>query len=131
MLLLSLGSLNTINVTWFQRRINATGTYVLQVQCIATNQITTITIQKSSNLSAYPARFDRFQINSTGIPVGQFRYTVYDYAQGASAPSGVVETGLGYVTGTPSGIYRYNANQTYSVYYGLGIFDQTFDLTFN
>lgn len=131
MLLLSLGSLQTITVTWFQRRINTSGTYVMQVQCIATNQTTTITIQKSSNLSAYPARFDQFQIDSTGIPSGQFRYTVWDYAQGASAPSGIVETGLGYVTATPQAIYRYNANQTYSVYYGAGIFDQTFDLTFN
>lgn len=131
MILLAQNSANTITVTWFQRRINATGTYVMQILCIATNQTTTITIQKSANLSAYPSRFDQFVIDSTGIPGGQFRYTVWDYAQGASAPSGIVETGLGYATSTPLSFYRYNANQTYSVYYGAGIFDQTFDQTFN
>ena len=130
MLVLTPNANNTITVTWFQRAA-AGDRYQLVMQHLSTNTSTTITLLKSANASTYPLRFDRFTFALGSIPVGQFRYVVYDTNSTAAAALAVVETGLGIVSQTATTLLKYTAAPTYAVYNGAGIFDPTFDITFN
>lgn len=130
MLVLAPNTQNTITTTWFQRA-GAGNRYQIVIQHLATNTTTTITILKSSNISAYPLRYDRFILDAVLMPTGQFKYTVYDTNSTAQNAICIAETGIGIVPQVATTIHKYNATQTYAAYNGAGIFDPTFDPTFN
>lgn len=122
---------NTITVTWFQRA--STGNrYQLVMQHLATNTTSVVTLLKSSNSSLYPLRYDRFTFSGVSTwPTGQFRYVVYDTNSTYQNAVAVVETGLGLIAQTPTSLPKYTNAITYAAYNGAGIFDPTFDPTFN
>ena len=130
MLVLAPNENNTITVTWFQRAV-AGDRYQLVIQHLSSNTKTTITLLKSANSSAYPLRFDRFTFALGSVPSGQFRYTVYDTNSTAAQALAVVDTGIGVVQQTATTLLKYQAEPTYAIYNGSGIFDPTFDTTFN
>lgn len=130
MLVLTPNANNTITVTWYQRA-GAGDRYQLLMRHLATNTVTTITLLKSTNASTYRQRFDRFTFALGSVPTGQFQYTVYDTNSTAAASTQIVETGLGIVTQTGTTLLAYTGSQSYVTYNGSGIFDPTFDPTFN
>jgi hypothetical protein len=130
MLALTPNANNTITVTWFQRA-GAGSRYQLVIQHLSTNTTTIITLLKSANTSSYRLRYDRFTFALASIPTGQFRYTVYDTDSTYLAAVAVVENGIGIVETTPLTMQKYAGAPTYGVYNGAGIFDPTFDNSFN
>jgi hypothetical protein len=130
MLIINQNGTTTITVTWYQRA-GSGDRYQLVIQHLSTNTTSTFTILKSSNQSQYRNRFDRFIINAGSLPTGQFRYTVYDTNSTYQNAGQIVETGIGIVPQQATTITAYQQTQTYAVYNGAGIFDPTFDNSFN
>jgi len=129
MLYLNPDTTNTLTVTWTERA--STGDrYILRLTSIAKNTTTDFTLLKSANLSNYTNRYDQFQIAVGSIETGSYRYEVYDTNSTVSAALAVVETGLAFVQTEAIGFNTYANSITYNVYAG-GIFDPTFDQTFN
>ena len=129
MIYLSPNTTNTITVTWTQRA--STGDrYILRLTSIAKNTTTDFTLLKSANLSNYTNRYDQFSIAVGSLETGSYKYEVYDTNSTVSAALAVVETGLAFVQTATIGFNTYANSINYSVYAG-GIFDPTFDQTFN
>ena len=129
MLYLNPDTTNTLTVTWTERA--STGDrYILRLTSIAKNTTTDFTLLKSANLSSYTNRYDQFQIAVGSLETGSYRYEVYDTNSTVAARLAVVETGLAFVQIEAIGFNTYANSITYNVYAG-GIFDPTFDQTFN
>jgi hypothetical protein len=84
MLYLKASQSNTINVTWTERATNAT-IYKLILTNIAKNTSTVIYIDAISNASSYEERYDRFTFTLGALEKGQYKYEVYQDANGYSA----------------------------------------------
>jgi hypothetical protein len=123
---------NNVVVTWTERSISdAAPFYLLVLTKLATLQTTTIAIAKSANLSQHKERYDKFSISHLFIEEGQYNYVAYESMTASiSGVVGVVETGLAQVEITEQGYTRYQKDTTY-IEYPHGIFDFTFDQTFN
>ena len=130
MIYLSPNTTNTIVVTWTQRASSG-DRYILRLTNIAKNVSTDYTLLKSANLSNYTERYDKFSLTLGQVETGSYRYEVYDTNSTVSAAIAVVETGLAYVQVVSLTFNTYANTITYQPFYGPGIFDSTFDLTFN
>jgi hypothetical protein len=129
MLYLNTDTTNTITVTWTER--SSTGDrYILRLTSIAKNTTTDFTLLKSANLSNYTNRYDQFSLAVGSLETGSYKYEVYDTNSTVAAALAVVETGLAFVQTAAIGFNTYANTINYSVYAG-GIFDPTFDQTFN
>jgi len=64
------------------------------------------------------------------LETGSYKYEVYDTNSTVAAALAVVETGLAFLQTATIGFNTYANTINYSVYAG-GIFDPTFDQTFN
>jgi len=129
MLYLNPNTTNTITVTWTERA--STGNrYILRLTSIAKNTTTDYTLLKSANLSSYTNRYDQFSLAVGSIETGSYKYEVYDTNSTVAAALAVVETGLAFIQTATVGFNTYANSINYSVYAG-GIFDPTFDQTFN
>jgi hypothetical protein len=84
MLYLKASQSNTINVTWTERATNAT-IYKLILTNIAKNTSTAIYIDASSNASSYEERYDRFTFTLGALEKGQYKYEVFQDANGYAA----------------------------------------------
>jgi hypothetical protein len=84
MLYLKASQSNTINVTWTERATNAT-IYKLILTNIAKNTSTVIYIDAISNASSYEERYDRFTFTLGALEKGQYKYEVYQDANGYAA----------------------------------------------
>jgi len=123
---------NNIVVTWTERSISdAAPFYLLVLTKLATLQTTTLAIAKSANLSQYKERYDKFSISHLFIEEGQYNYVAYESTTASmSGVISVVETGLAQVEIAEQEYSRYQKDTTY-IEYPYGIFDFTFDQTFN
>jgi hypothetical protein len=123
---------NNVVVTWTERSISdAAPFYLLVLTKIATLQTTTIAIAKSANLSQYKGRYDKFSISHLFTEEGQYNYVAYESTTASmSGVVGVVETGLAQVEIADQEYSRYQKDTIY-IEYPYGIFDFTFDQTFN
>jgi hypothetical protein len=129
MLYLNPDSTNTLTVTWTERA--STGDrYILRLTSIAKNTTTDFTLLKSANLSSYTNRYDQFSIAVGSLETGSYKYEVYDTNSTVIAAVAMVETGLAFLQTATVGFNTYANTINYSVYAG-GIFDPTFDQTFN
>ena len=129
MLYLNPDTTNTLTVTWTER--SSTGSrYILRLTSIAKNTTTDYTLLKSANLSNYTNRYDQFSLAVGSLETGSYKYEVYDTNSTVAAALAVVETGLAFVQTEAIGFNTYANSINYSVYAG-GIFDPTFDQTFN
>jgi len=129
MLYISPDTTNTLTVTWTER--SSTGDrYILRLTSIAKNTTTDFTLLKSVNLSSYTNRYDQFSIAVGSLETGSYKYEVYDTNSTVAAALAVVETGLAFIQTATIGFNTYANSINYSVYAG-GIFDPTFDQTFN
>jgi hypothetical protein len=129
MLYLNPDTTNTITVTWTER--SSTGDrYILRLTSIAKNTTTDYTLLKSANLSSYTNRYDQFSLTVGSLETGSYKYEVYDSNSTVAAALAVVETGLAFIQTATVGFNTYANTINYSVYAG-GIFDPTFDQTFN
>jgi hypothetical protein len=129
MLYISPDTTNTLTVTWTER--SGTGDrYILRLTSIAKNTTTDFTLLKSANLSNYTNRYDQFSIAVGSLETGSYKYEVYDTNSTVAAALAVVETGLAFIQTATIGFNTYANTINYSVYAG-GIFDPTFDQTFN
>ena len=84
MLYLKASQSNTINVTWTERATNAT-IYKLILTNIAKNTSTVVYIDAISNASSYKERYDRFTFTLGALEKGQYKYEVYQDANGYAA----------------------------------------------
>ena len=84
MLYLKASQSNTINVTWTERATNAT-IYKLILTNIAKNTSTAVYIDAISNASSYEERYDRFTFTLGALEKGQYKYQVYQDANGYAA----------------------------------------------
>ena len=84
MLYLKASQSNTINVTWTERATNAT-IYKLILTNIAKNTSTVVYIDAISNASSYEERYDRFTFTLGALEKGQYKYEVYQDANGYAA----------------------------------------------
>jgi len=84
MLYLKASQSNTINVTWTERATNAT-IYKLILTNIAKNTSTAVYIDAISNASSYEERYDRFTFTLGALEKGQYKYEVYQDANGYAA----------------------------------------------
>jgi len=130
MIYLSPNTTNTIVVTWTQRASSG-DRYILRLTNIAKNVTTDYTLLKSANLSNYTERYDKFSLAVGSLETGSYKYEVYDTSSTVSTAVAVVETGLAYVQVVSLTFNTYANTITYQPFYGAGIFDSTFDLTFN
>ena len=130
MIYLSPNTTNTIVVTWTQRASSG-DRYILRLTNIAKNSSTDYTLLKSANLSNYTERYDKFSLAVGAIETGSYKYEVYDTNSTVASAVAVVETGLAYVQVVSLTFNTYANTITYRPFYGAGIFDSTFDLTFN
>jgi len=123
---------NNVVVTWTERSISdAAPFYLLVLTKIATLQTTTIAIAKSANLSQYKERYDKFSISHLFTEEGQYNYVAYESTTASiSGVISVVETGLAQVEIAEQEYSRYQKDTIY-IEYPYGIFDFTFDQTFN
>jgi len=123
---------NNIVVTWTERSIeSAAPFYLLVLTKLATLQTTTIAIAKSANLSQYKERYDKFSISHLFTEEGQYNYVAYESNTASmSGVVGVVESGLAQVEIAEQQYSSYQNDTTY-IEYPYGIFDFTFDQTFN
>jgi len=129
MLYLNPDTTNTLTVTWTERA--STGDrYILRLTSIAKNTTTDFTLLKSANLSSYTNRYDQFSLAVGSLETGSYKYEVYDTNSTVAAALAVVETGLAFLQTATIGFNTYANSINYSVYAG-GIFDPTFDQTFN
>ena len=129
MLYLNPDTTNTLTVTWTER--SSTGDrYILRLTSIAKNTTTDFTLLKSANLSNYTNRYDQFSLAVGSLETGSYKYEVYDTNSTVAAALAVVETGLAFLQTATVGFNTYANSINYSVYAG-GIFDPTFDQTFN
>jgi hypothetical protein len=88
MLYLKASQSNTINVTWTERATNAT-IYKLILTNIAKNTSTAVYIDAISNASSYEERYDRFTFTLGALEKGQYKYEVYQDANGYAAGDAV------------------------------------------
>jgi hypothetical protein len=129
MLYLNHDTTNILTVTWTERA--STGDrYILRLTSIAKNTTTDFTLLKSANLSSYTNRYDQFSLAVGSLETGSYKYEVYDTNSTVTAALAVVETGLAFIQTATIGFNTYANSINYSVYAG-GIFDPTFDQTFN
>jgi hypothetical protein len=132
MLYLNPDTTNTITVTWTERA--STGDrYILRLTSIAKNTTTDFTLLKSANLSNYTNRYDQFSIAVGSLETGSYKYEVYDTNSTVAAALAVVETGLAFVQTATIGFNTYANSINYTIYgaSGEGVFDSTFDSTFD
>jgi hypothetical protein len=132
MLYLNPDTTNTITVTWTER--SSTGNrYILRLTSIAKNTTTDFTLLKTTNLSNYTNRYDQFSIAVGSLETGSYRYEVYDTNSTVAAALAVVETGLAFVQTATVGFNTYANSINYTIYgaSGEGVFDSTFDSTFD
>jgi hypothetical protein len=132
MLYLNPDTTNTITVTWTERA--STGNrYILRLTSIAKNTTTDFTLLKSANLSNYTNRYDQFSIAVGSLETGSYKYEVYDTNSTVAAALAVVETGLAFVQTATIGFNTYANSINYTIYgaSGEGVFDSTFDSTFD
>jgi hypothetical protein len=132
MLYLNPDTTNTITVTWTERA--STGDrYILRLTSIAKNTTTDFTLLKSANLSSYTNRYDQFSIAVGSLETGSYKYEVYDTNSTVAAALAVVETGLAFVQTATIGFNTYANSINYTIYgaSGEGVFDSTFDSTFD
>jgi hypothetical protein len=132
MLYLNPNTTNTITVTWTERA--STGDrYILRLTSIAKNTTTDLTLLKSANLSNYTNRYDQFSIAVGSLETGSYKYEVYDTNSTVAAALAVVETGLAFIQTATIGFNTYANSINYTIYgaSGEGVFDSTFDSTFD
>jgi hypothetical protein len=132
MLYLNPDTTNTLTVTWTERA--STGDrYILRLTSIAKNTTTDFTLLKSANLSNYTNRYDQFSIAVGSLETGSYKYEVYDTNSTVAAALAVVETGLAFVQTATIGFNTYANSINYTIYgaSGEGVFDSTFDSTFD
>jgi hypothetical protein len=132
MLYLNPNTTNTLTVTWTERA--STGDrYILRLTSIAKNTTTDFTLLKSANLSSYTNRYDQFSIAVGSLETGSYKYEVYDTNSTVAAALAVVETGLAFVQTATIGFNTYANSINYTIYgaSGEGVFDSTFDSTFD
>ena len=132
MLYLNPDTTNTITVTWTER--SSTGNrYILRLTSIAKNTTTDFTLLKTANLSSYTNRYDQFSIAVGSLETGSYKYEVYDTNSTVAAALAVVETGLAFVQTATIGFNTYANSINYTIYgaSGEGVFDSTFDSTFD
>ena len=115
MLYLITNSVNTINVTWFERQRSGTK-YLLQLTSLSSNETTDILITKSNNLTTKPDRFDKFQITIPDLNEGTYKYITYDCTNGINDATGVVETGIAYIQLVESTTSKYDLDINYKEY---------------
>lgn len=97
---------------------------------IETLQELVVTVAKSANLSPARERYDKFLITAPFTRPGQYKYIVYE-ANGSNVVA-VVDSGLAQVEMAEQGYAATNNAITYkSVDEANGVFDFTFDSTFN
>jgi hypothetical protein len=132
MLYLNPDTTNTLTVTWTERA--STGDrYILRLTSIAKNTTTDFTLLKTANLSNYTNRYDQFSIAVGSLETGSYKYEVYDTNSTVAAALAVVETGLAFVQTATIGFNTYANSINYTIYgaSGEGVFDSTFDSTFD
>lgn len=115
MLYLITNSVNTINVTWFERQRSGTK-YLLELTSLSSNEPTNILITKSTNLTTKPDRYDRFQITIPDLIEGTYKYITYDCTNGINDATGVVETGIAYIQLQEGAEKTYHLDITYKEY---------------
>lgn len=109
---------NTIVVTWSQRATNANAAYYLLItRHIETQVEQTIIVPKSSNLSNYTKRYDRFTIATQFTREGQYEYTCYE-ATGTNVSTciAVVDSGLILVKTTEQSYLNPGGEKQYAVF---------------
>ena len=131
MIYLSPNTTNTIVVTWTQRASSG-DRYILRLTNIAKNVSTDYTLLKSTNLSSYTERYDKFSLAVGSLETGSYKYEVYDTSSTVGAAVAVVETGLAYVQVVSLTFNTYANTITYQPYAAsaVGVFDSTFDNSF-
>jgi len=123
---------NEIVVTWTERMTNPNALYiVLELRSMATNDIYTYPILKSSNLSLFPERYDNYEFSLAPAVRGQYTYIAYESTStSATNKIGVLETGLAYIEMGEQAFVSATNSITYAEPV-TNVFDNTFDLTFN
>jgi hypothetical protein len=130
MLYLSSNQSNTIVVTWSERMADANALYIVfELKSMATNELYTYSILKSSNLSIYTERYDEFTFALAPAETGQYTYTAYESTNGTNK-AGVLETGLAYIKINEQAFVSAANTITYAEPI-INTFDNTFDNTFN
>lgn len=115
MLYLITNSVNTINVTWFERQRSGTK-YLLQLTSLSSNETTNILITKSLNQTTKPDRYDVFQIVVPDLLEGTYKYITYDCTNGINDATGVVETGIAYIQLEEGNTKTYHQDINYKEY---------------
>jgi hypothetical protein len=105
---------------------------VLELRSIATNDVLTYPILKSSNISLYPERYDKYVLSIPSTTTGQYTYIAYESTTtSATNKINVLETGLAYIQMSEQSFVSATNPITYAEPSSGNTFDNTFDLTFN
>lgn len=128
--MLNFGGANTTQnfVVTLTERVSINNPYFLFVfEHVTTKQVFKFVLNSANDLSAYPDRFNQFQINVPTLmpsaPEGDYRYSVYE--QSSSSNTDVALTGALLEVGQmkmdvlPDRTYtKYNQSQSFKVYNG-------------
>lgn len=111
---------------------NANALYIVfELTSIATNEVYSYAILKSSNLSLYPERYDKYTFQLAPAQAGQYTYIAYESTTTSATNSvGVLETGLAYIKINEQAFVSATNTITYAEPV-VNVFDNTFDYTFN
>ena len=128
--MLNFGGANTTQnfVVTLTERVSINNPYFLFVfEHVTTKQVFKFVLNSANDLSAYPDRFNQFQINVPTLmpsaPEGDYRYSVYEQASSnntdVSLTGALLEVGQMKMDVLPDRTYtKYNQSQSFKVYNG-------------
>lgn len=115
-------------VVTLTERVSINNPYFLFVfEHVTTKQVFKFVLNSANDLSAYPDRFNQFQINVPTLmpsaPEGDYRYSVYEQASSSntdvSLTGALLEVGQMKMDVLPDRTYtKYNQSQSFKVYNG-------------
>lgn len=128
--MLNFGGANTTQnfVVTLTERVSINNPYFLFVfEHVTTKQVFKFVLNSANDLSAYPDRFNQFQINvptlMSSAPEGDYRYSVYEQASSSNTDvaltGALLEVGQMKMNVLPDRTYtKYNQSQSFKVYNG-------------
>lgn len=127
-MILTLGqTAETIIVTLNEKRTLTTGYYLFLFTHYTTKEIVTKIYNFTEDDSAYPDRFNSFEINTSvvfsGRPTGQWKYSIYEQASSSNTDTdlALTEVEKGILTLKPATEFsyiKYNEPSIYTAYNG-------------
>lgn len=128
--MLNFGGANTTQnfVVTLTERVSIQNPYYLFVfEHVTTKQEFKFVLDSGDDLSAYPERFNQFQIDVTALmpdaPEGDYRYSIYEQASSTNtdvaSTGALLEVGQMKMDVLPDRTYtKYNQSQSFKVYNG-------------